>query len=125
MDSLLVMVPLFVVSGLLFGRSQAANGGASVSLGGVPFLLTALIALGYFLVLEALMGQTLGKKIVGTRVVSESGASLGAGQVLIRTVLRLVDGFAFYAVGFIATLVSSKNQRLGGMAASTRVIKTR
>lgn len=125
LDSLLVMLPLFVVAGILFGESEAGDGGASVSLTGVPFLLTLLVAFGYFFGLEATTGQTLGKKIVGTRVVSDKGAGLTAVQALIRTVMRVVDGFAFYLVGFVAALASSKNQRLGDMAASTRVVKSR
>ena len=36
---------------------------------------------------------------------------------------QVVDGFAFYLVGFVAALASSKNQRLGDMAAGTTVIK--
>ena len=125
LDTLLVMLPLFIVAGILFGESEAGDGGASVSLNGVPFLLTLLVAFGYFFGLEAATGQTLGKKIVGTRVVSDKGADLTAGQALIRTVMRVVDGFAFYLVGFVAVLASAKNQRLGDMAASTRVVKSR
>lgn len=125
LDSLLVMFPLFIVSGMLFGESQASGGGASVSLTGVPFLLTVLVAFGYFFVMEAFVGQTLGKKIVGARVVSDKGTALTKGQVLIRTVMRVVDGFAFYLVAFVAVLVSPKKQRLGDMAASTRVVKSR
>ena len=125
LDTLLVMVPLFIISGVLFGESQAGGDGASVSLSGVPFLLTVLVAFGYFFGCEAIAGQTLGKKIVGTRVVSDKSADLSNGQVLIRTVMRVVDGFALYLVGFIAALVSPKNQRLGDMAASTRVVKHR
>jgi uncharacterized RDD family membrane protein YckC len=76
-------------------------------------------------VLELMTGQTLGKKLVGIRVVSDRGGAASAGQVLIRTALRIVDGFAFYLVGFITALVSKKNQRVGDMAASTRVVKAR
>ncbi|QIK66856.1 RDD family protein [Nocardioides sp. HDW12B] len=125
LDTLLVMLPLFIVSGILFGESQADGGGASVSLTGIPFLLTVLVAFGYFFGLEAANGQTLGKRIVGTRVVSDKGPELTAAQALIRTVMRVVDGFAFYLVGFVAALASPKNQRLGDMAASTRVVRSR
>ncbi|KQP65615.1 MULTISPECIES: RDD family protein [unclassified Nocardioides] len=125
LDTLLVMAPLFVVAGILFGDSQAGDGGASVSLTGVPFLLTLLVAAGYFLVLELTTGQTLGKKIVGIRVVSDKGGDVTAVQALVRTALRVVDGFAFYLVAFVAVLASPRNQRLGDMAASTRVVRAR
>ena len=45
--------------------------------------------------------------------------------MLVRTVMRVVDGRASYLVGLIAVLASSKNQRVGDMAASTRVVRTR
>ncbi|VXC32804.1 RDD family protein [Nocardioides sp. AX2bis] len=124
LDTLLVMVPLFVVSALLFGESQAGDGGASLSLSGLPFLLTVLVAAVYFFACELAWGQTLGKRLVGIRVVSEKGPQRTAGQVLVRTLLRVVDGFAFYLVAFVAVLASPKNQRLGDMAASTRVVRT-
>lgn len=125
LDTLIVLLPLYVVAGLLFGETQTSGGSASVSLSGWPFVITTLIGFGYFFALEATLGQTLGKKIVGIRVVSDRGAELTTGQALVRTLLRIVDGFAFYLVGFIVALVSDKNQRVGDMAASTRVVKAR
>ena len=125
LDGLLVLLPLFVVAAVLFGESESGGGGVSVSLSGWPFVATTLLTFVYFFALEALGGQTLGKKIVGTRVVSDRGSDLTTGQVLVRTVMRVVDGFGFYVVGFIAVLASSKNQRVGDMAASTRVVRTR
>jgi uncharacterized RDD family membrane protein YckC len=38
-------------------------------------------------------------------------------------VLRLIDGIFAYLVGFIAIQISSKNQRLGDMAANTLVVR--
>lgn len=124
LDTVLVMVPLFLVAALLFGDSAAEGAGFQVSLDGLPFLLTSLLALGYFIGLELVSGQTLGKRVVGIRVVSEKG-ELGAGPVLIRNLLRIVDGFLCYLVGFVVALASKKNQRLGDMAASTRVVKAK
>jgi uncharacterized RDD family membrane protein YckC len=122
LDLLVVMLPLFLISGLLFGDAQTGGSRFEVSLTGVPFVLTLLVALAYFVGMELTQGQTLGKRIVGTRVVSEKG-ELGVGPALIRNLLRVVDGFLCYAVGFFVALASKKNQRLGDMAASTRVVR--
>lgn len=122
LDSIIVMVPLFVVSALLFGESETGGAGFQLSLTGVPFVLTLLVALAYFTVLGLLLGQTLGKKVVGIRVVSEKG-ELTAGPAIIRNLMRVVDGFLCYVVGFLVALASKKDQRLGDMAASTRVVK--
>lgn len=125
LDLLIVALPLFIIGSLLFGSAEAGDGSFEMSLTGLPFLFVIVLVLAYFFALESRGGQTLGKKIVGIRVVSDNGGELTAGPVLVRTLMRIVDGFAFYAVGFFVALANSKNQRVGDMAASTRVVKAR
>jgi hypothetical protein len=43
----------------------------------------------------------------------------------VRNLLRLVDGLLGYAVGVVVILVSSRNQRLGDLAAGTLVVRER
>lgn len=124
LDNLVVLLPLFLISGLIFGETQTGGSRFEISLTGVPFVLTVLVALAYFIGMELTQGQTLGKRIVGIRVVSEKG-DLGAGPVVIRNLLRVIDGFLCYLVGFFVALASKKNQRIGDMAASTRVVRAR
>jgi uncharacterized RDD family membrane protein YckC len=38
-------------------------------------------------------------------------------------VLRIVDGLLAYLVAFVTVLISTKNQRLGDMAAHTLVVR--
>jgi uncharacterized RDD family membrane protein YckC len=111
----------------LFGDSDANNGndgsGFSVSLSGLPFIVFIIISFGYYFVLEAYnQGQTLGKKLMGIRVVAAEGV-LDPGKVAIRTALRIVDGFLLYLVAVIVIVVSQKKQRIGDMAAGTLVVK--
>jgi uncharacterized RDD family membrane protein YckC len=62
--------------------------------------------------------------LLGTEVVREDNGEVpGLGTAPIRTVLRLIDGLVLYLVGFIAILVSGKNQRLGDMVAHTLVVR--
>jgi uncharacterized RDD family membrane protein YckC len=78
----------------------------------------------YFVLLEGYRGQTLGKMVVGIKVVSETtGAPPGMTAAMVRTALRLVDGLASYLVAFIAVLATAKRQRLGDMAAHTLVVR--
>lgn len=89
-----------------------------------PTLLYLLCAFAYFVLFEGYCGQTLGKMVVGVRVVDEQTGQLpGLGKAAIRTVLRLVDGLLGYLVAWIAVLVSARRQRLGDMAAHTLVIR--
>ena len=120
-DVVLLFV-LFLVMSMLFGDSDSGDGGVSVNLNGAPALLYFLLAFGYYLVLEATTGQTLGKKVMGLKVVALEG-ELSWGKVAIRTILRILDGLFLYLVGVICIAVSKKHQRIGDMAAGTIVVK--
>jgi uncharacterized RDD family membrane protein YckC len=74
--------------------------------------------------LEGYLGQTLGKMLLGIKVVREdSGGVPGLGGAALRTVLRIVDGIFFDLVAFISVLASQKNKRLGDMVAHTLVVR--
>jgi uncharacterized RDD family membrane protein YckC len=76
----------------------------------------------YGWLLEATWGATLGKAIVGIRVVGTSRrGSLSACAV--RNVLRIVDGMGFYLVGIFVASCSAVRQRLGDIYAQTAVIE--
>jgi len=85
------------------------------------------VSLLYAAALEWLWrGQTLGKRVLGLRVVDAHGLPLTPGQVLTRNLLRVVDALPFfYLVGGAACLVSRREQRLGDRAAATVVVETR
>lgn len=70
-------------------------------------------------------GQTIGKKILGLRVIDENGLKLQASQVVMRNLMRFIDGLPlFYAVGGTVALLSTRQQRLGDMVAGTVVVRT-
>ena len=84
-----------------------------------------LFVVGYYILLEGYLGQTIGKMATGIKVVTEAtGTTPGVAAAAVRTVLRLVDGLFSYLVAFITALTSSKRQRLGDMAANTLVVRT-
>jgi uncharacterized RDD family membrane protein YckC len=102
-------------------------GDSEYAIVGNKFLLYLLIifAIGflYLAVFQGIKGWTLGKLVLGIRVVDESGRTgPGVGKGAIRWVLWIVDGFFFYLVAFITALTSDKNQRVGDMAAKTFVV---
>jgi uncharacterized RDD family membrane protein YckC len=81
------------------------------------------LGVGYYVVCEAATGATLGKRMVGIRVVDEDGDSVTLGASIIRNLLRLVDALFFYLVGFLFAVISSRGQRLGDRAAHTIVVR--
>jgi uncharacterized RDD family membrane protein YckC len=86
-----------------------------------------LFVIGYYILLEGYLGQTVGKMATGIKVVSEATGTTpgtpGIAGAAVRTVLRLIDGLFSYLVAFITVLASAKRQRLGDMAARTLVIR--
>jgi uncharacterized RDD family membrane protein YckC len=117
-----VIVIIGVVMTLLFGDTESDDGSFEFGLSGAPFIVYILISLGYYFVLENSKGQTLGKMVMGLKVVSTAGP-MTPGKIAVRTLLRIVDGFFFYLVAVIAIAASKEHQRIGDMAAGTNVVR--
>ena len=79
---------------------------------------------GYGIATEWLWrGQTVGKRVMRLRVVDARGLRLSFAQVVLRNLLRFVDGLPmFYLVGGVASLLNRRAQRLGDLAADTLVV---
>jgi uncharacterized RDD family membrane protein YckC len=69
-------------------------------------------------------GQTVGKRMLGLRVIDASGGRLQPSQVIMRNLIRPVDALPlFYLVGAAACMASRHFQRLGDLAAGTVVVR--
>jgi uncharacterized RDD family membrane protein YckC len=108
--------------------------GGDINWGGLSgvFLAILLLAFGflfffYKLLFEAFWnGQTIGKRVLGIRVVQLSGLPAGFLQVVVRNLMRVVDYLpANYLVGAVVVLASRHHQRLGDMVAGTVVVRER
>jgi len=76
----------------------------------------------YFWLLEASLGATLGKAVVGIRVVQTTERSPLA-ALAIRNLCRVVDGIAFYLVGAVVAGCSKMHRRVGDICAGTVVVE--
>jgi uncharacterized RDD family membrane protein YckC len=127
LDLLIVFFPLGIVVGLMTGGGYAERGDnyarAGINVGSNGFWLLLALVLGYYIVCESATGATLGKRMVGIRVVGEDGEQVTFGAAVVRNLLRLVDAFLFYLVGFFFALLSTRGQRLGDRAAHTIVVR--
>ena len=122
-DAIIFSVYFWVLA-ILFGTSSTEAGGISLSLGGLGTLLYLVGVFAYYLLLEGYLGQTVGKMLLGIKVVREdNGGVPGLGAAALRTVLRLIDGLFLYAVAFVSVLASQKNRRLGDMVGKTLVVR--
>ena len=76
----------------------------------------------YLWLLEASFGATLGKAMVGIKVVQTTERNPLA-ALAIRNLLRVVDGLGFYLVGAVIAGCSRIHRRLGDICAGTVVIE--
>ncbi len=88
----------------------------------VAITLNAALLFLYGWLLEALCGATLGKAMLGIRVVGTAERGPLA-ACAIRNVLRIVDGLGFYLVGTVTAACSRVHQRIGDIYAHTAVIE--
>lgn len=115
---MIVLFVIFTLFGVFFGEVE----GLSVSVTGLPALVMFLIWVAYFVVMEATTGKTIGKYVAKTRVANEAGERISWGQSTGRNLMRIIDGFLFYLVGFIAIRNSKDKRRLGDMVSKTYVV---
>ena len=88
---------------------------------------TLLSQWGYGAVLEwRMLGQTPGKRLLGLRVLTFQGTTIGFGQAALRNLVRVVDILpACYLTGGVSALIDRHGRRLGDLAAGTVVIRQR
>jgi uncharacterized RDD family membrane protein YckC len=102
-----------------------------VVIGEVAFVLLSvfsfLVIWFYAAVLEwAWGGQTIGKRVVGLRTVSDQGVRLSFLQSFIRNLVRIIDLMpGLYLVGGLSALLDTHGRRLGDLAAGTIVVRER
>lgn len=86
-------------------------------------LLCLVLAFGYYSFFEGVFGGTIGKLLLGMRVVNAEGRNCGLGRALVRNLLRIIDALPFaYIVGAALVDSSDKRQRLGDRVVKTYVV---
>lgn len=72
------------------------------------------------------LGQTIGKWLLGIRVMDACGLRLQLHQVVIRNLIRTVDLFPLFGlIGGLSMVSTRRLQRLGDLAAGTVVVRQR
>ena len=87
-------------------------------------VLNATILFLYGWLFESVCGATLGKALVGIRVVGSDGRGIFR-SCAVRNALRLVDGIGFYLLGALVAGCSGIRQRIGDVFAQTAVVEER
>lgn len=120
----LVMAAIIVAALQLVQPLMPVAGGFAEA---IALIVVSVVQLAYFNVLEwAWGGRTVGKRVVGLRVVSQRGLRIDLAQAFLRNVVRLVDWLpGLYLVGGASALLDPHGRRLGDLAAGTIVVRER
>lgn len=97
-------------------------------IGGLMLVMMFLIAWFYGGILETIWnGRTVGKRVLGLRVVTIEGLPITPFQALMRNLLRFADlqPLGTGCVGLICMALNSRFQRLGDLACKTMVVLDR
>ena len=83
-----------------------------------------VVPLAYFVLCHGTAGQTLGKRLLGARVLDESGAPIGYLWALGRSLATIVATVPF-GIGFVMAGFRRDRRGLHDLLAGTRVVRTR
>jgi uncharacterized RDD family membrane protein YckC len=117
-DLLIFVTPIIALVVLVWTRSEPGFL--------FPFVMFFAVVGGglifgiYSATAECLTGQTLGKHLMGIRVVRESGARISAGQAIVRNLPLVLQVFWIDAMFALAT---DKAQRAFELLSKTRVVR--
>lgn len=122
-DSIVMLAVMFIPA-IGFSVLNRSMGLPSDTLSTAGVVIGIGLYFGYWLFLEGLWdGYTVGKKIVGIKVVKEDGSECQIGASVIRNLLEIIDGLVYYIPGLITIAVSDKRQRIGDHIAGTVVVR--
>ena len=86
-------------------------------------IISLVIWIGYVVFYQSQMGQTLGKKVMGIKVVDANGQKPSAITFFLRDVVgKLVSGIIL-GIGYLFVIWDSKKQALHDKIASTYVVR--
>jgi uncharacterized RDD family membrane protein YckC len=89
---------------------------------GLGYGIGAVASILDLVVLQAVVGASIGKLIMGLRVVDAQGRKAGFGPVLLRWILLIfVDNLCFL-IGLLTASLTHPHRRVGDMAAGTYVV---
>ena len=89
---------------------------------GIETLVIPLVRLFYFPVVESINGQTLGKRIIGLKVVTKTGQEISFIESIKRRLLDFIDLLLYGIVAMIAVSNTPDHQRIGDLWAKTIVV---
>jgi len=125
----LIQIAVGIVVGIAgmitLGATAAFASSSGMWAAAIFILFYFLLYFGYFALFEIIWnGQTPGKRVVGIRVVKDSGRPLTPAESIGRNLMRIVDYLpALYAIGIVSAILTKENKRLGDLVAGSLVVR--
>jgi uncharacterized RDD family membrane protein YckC/type II secretory pathway pseudopilin PulG len=117
--SVIIGIPIAIITNLFAGQRD------TYFWAGVLFLFQIVLTYTYFIFLTNKDQATIGKRLLGLRVVSEDGSPLSLGKIIIRETAGKFISILILFIGFLMVAFTSKKQGLhdkmiGGVVLSNR-----
>ena len=119
-DLVVVMLAQFLL-GVLAARRWGIDVDRSATLQGAVVFFTVLFAVLYPTVLHTLTGQTVGKLVVGLRVLAVDGELLPPGAAFLRAVVHWLSLVFFFGLGHLLGGLRKDKRALHDLLAGSRV----
>ncbi|MUV37509.1 hypothetical protein JNUCC1_01315 [Lentibacillus sp. JNUCC-1] len=126
-DQILISIVMLAFMLIFFFAMGADLVGDSLWPFAVLIIVVFILNYGYYFVAEYFFaGRTIGKRLMGIRVIQENGHSITLLSSLIRNLVRIVDMLPQgYFIGMLMVFLHPKHKRLGDLAAGTIVVHER
>lgn len=86
-------------------------------------VLSLIVTVGYVVFYQSYTGQTIGKKVMGIKVVDAQGNKPSAVTFFLRDIIGKMVSWIILGIGFLMIVWDSKKQGLHDKIASTYVVK--
>ena len=123
LDLVVIMLAQFLL-GVLAARRWGVDVERSSALQGAVVFFTLLFAVLYPTVLHTLTGQTIGKLVVGVRVVATDGGLLPPGAAFLRAVVHWLSLAFMLGLGHVLAGLRKDKRALHDLLAGSRVERT-
>lgn len=123
------VIVIFSLNGLFLSPFKYVNDGIAISVGiwTVPGIIGSIVFFLYFLLMTKFFGQTLGKMILGIKVIRKDGEPLRWSDLVFREVVGrfIYQAFSFLILLYFIVGFTDEKQGLHDIFSDTRVVYDR
>ncbi|MGH9946916.1 MAG: RDD family protein [Pyrinomonadaceae bacterium] len=118
----MAIVPVFF---LVLARYLGEDGSTLLNgdMNNFGWLLAIMIGFANLIILPAILGQSIGKMFVGTRIVRRDGSEALFRQILLRQTLGYLVSILTFGIGFLIALIGRRGAALHDLISGTIVIQ--